>query len=103
MGESKRTQEEKNWVIAEWLGKKFYGARGQEIEPNFYQDEAASALILEKMPQGMVWSYFMDGQKRWGCECDLNHTGRNWHADRKTAIAEAALLLIHKELRVTSK
>ncbi len=107
------TQEEKCRVIAEWLEPKPTSPkqRGQSVRSSggawiaytggwqaadFYRDESASALILEKMPLAKLVNDPKHGG--WMCESDWRffHNGA-LHADRKSAIAEAALRLI--ELR----
>ena len=91
------TNDEKNRKIAEWLGFTQWSRHtGQKPVPDFYTDEEASALVLEKMPRGTI-SRQDNGQ--WECSVNAFLHGpyiRN-QEDRKTAICEAALKLIKED------
>lgn len=61
---------------------------------DFYSSEEASALLLEKMPDPMLWK---ESDTLWGCEARNDHHNYEYatfNADRKTCIAEAALRLM---------
>lgn len=110
------TKEEKNRVIAEWLEPMvpplsnrrpmhcggspkdaWIGSADHEWEPSdFFTDESASALILEKMPCPKVMRVH---ESLWSCSPNWPLIGTPegiiaGHEDRKTCIAEAALKLI---------
>lgn len=76
------------------------GEHGNSTDlPDFYHDEAASALLLEKMRSHAIW---IEGYET-GWIVHVNpHDPFRFEAsdrDRKTAIAEAALKLIEQERR----
>lgn len=67
--------------------------------PDFYSDEAANALLLEKMRE--FGNVTLHGANGWGVSTGYIReggvaiwTGPSHSQDRKTAIAEAALLFI---------
>lgn len=66
------------------------GCNGAWYPADFYADEAASALCLEKMPWPAVqWI----GGGQWACFPDHSeHVCVFTHPDRKNAIAEATYL-----------
>lgn len=93
------TRDEKNRKIAEWLGD----LRGYDCQMkplDFFTDEAANALILDKMPQPSLikWQHrIYNGRFYWACMSDINNRSTEVEdPDRKTAICEAALKLIEK-------
>lgn len=61
---------------------------------DFFADESASAMLLEKMPLPVLQCALQmqnGGRKTWGCTPDRIAAGEYvWHQDRKTAIALAA-------------
>lgn len=95
-----------NRKIAEWLGWKYQCTCSAHVTehrctcgarplPDFYADEAANALVLEKMPSAALMFY--PGLKVWSCRYDalgVGYLSDVEHDDRKTAICEAALLLM---------
>lgn len=98
------TKDEKNRKIAEWLGWT-QGSDGlwipphddhyNEPLPDFFTDESASALVLEKLLQieGLALHMMIrDGRLQFTVFRD--DMGTEYKTDRKTAIAEAALKLI---------
>ena len=111
-------RDENNRKLAEWLGWKANDSRTrwhspecQRDEtpasmcngkvPDFYTDESANALLLEKMPQPVLQKVFSndpdlpDGDFNWFCFNDCDGTGISVKAkDRKTAIVNAALAYI---------
>jgi len=58
--------------------------------PDFYRDETASAMLIEKMSNVGLW-HNPNGQ--WTCEPNIDDECEviESHADRKTAIVNAAL------------
>jgi len=107
------TREEKNRAIAEWLGgfgpvpcpeggcesyvcRKGYHP-GKSI-PDFFTDEAANALLLEKMKIGSqsVLLNWGEDDDLWECSFIPYERIAAHSKDRKTAICEAALRLIEK-------
>lgn len=78
---------------------------GQRHTPDFYESEEASALVLEKMPFVVVRRSNLphgSGLERWyvGIQAQPKERIPAWWAeaaDRKTAIAEAALKFIEAE------
>lgn len=113
------TNDEKNRAIAEWLephemlppprepvimDNQLVSLRGAWVcemgyetgdiptwyPRDFYRDEAANALVLEKLPEVGL---HRDGEK-WAIGLVWNQTGWKRYADRKTAICEAALAFI---------
>lgn len=115
------TKEEKNRLIAEWLGikltgkEKVYGSRGEwywqewtKQPPDFYLSEEASAMVLEKLAEvaGTVELIRFDkwgvNPPRWSCGAPRTQSGEKdvRGPDRKTCIAEAAIVYIQaKEKR----
>jgi hypothetical protein len=97
------TREEKCRKVAEWLGYvavdcriEYHGPRCWRFNdqhilrlPDFYSDEAANALALEKMPDPMVWR---ESATLWGAEA--NEGLAVFDPDRKTAIVEACIRYI---------
>lgn len=107
------TREEKNRKLSEWLGwTQFRVARngqvfgvpptGQYISdrriPNFYAEEEANALLLDKFPEPELW--LEDGL--WYCQPNYMQDGPDTNAhyilscdvNRKNCVAEAAFKLI---------
>ncbi len=127
------TKEEKNRIIAEWLG--FLKPTKEETEevlrdrryelrrwtlhrtsnapienfssyywtgPDYFNSENDSAQILEAMPAVELYCHPADHigpEKGWRCRPDWGLDAAVYNADRKTAIAEAALLLIQKDMK----
>jgi hypothetical protein len=101
------TREENNRKLAEWLGWReaavdaagllrfWFNKDGRDVPSiDFYTDEAANALLLEKMPQPKLVKI----GDSWGVQPQLRYGGdHTWNADRKTAICEAALKLIESK------
>lgn len=72
---------------------------------DFFNDESASARLLDAMPFGRLWKYKQpEGEALWwGCAYDHAHIDNNSHSpDRKTATVLAACkwLGIEGELEV---
>ncbi len=67
--------------------------------PDFYADEAASAMLLEAMPEPSLWVELWHNEpKKWGCTVDMsNDTIEVIHTDRKSAIADAFVAWKQKE------
>lgn len=110
------TQQEQNRRLAVGLlnwresAHPAYGAPPPHTEtqlyPDFFRDEAANAMLLDKLPPDTV-IHFKCGLQHDTCrigvpirpnpQTQINH--RNWteDKDRKTAICLAALAMIEKE------
>ncbi len=63
--------------------------------PNFYRDEAASAMLLEAMPH----AYLVKLGNEWECAANDWHNADSYifRADRKTCIADAYLAYIQEK------
>ncbi len=77
--------------------------------PDFYRDEAASAMLLEAMPEPDLYVESSKGEpKLWACNPDIMqedpdrnpHYSFKMHADRKTCIADAFVALLESGWRV---
>lgn len=75
---------------------------------DYLHDESANARVLDAMPEPDLYVESSKGQpKVWGCNPDIMQEGPDknpgyafaMHADRKTAIVDAALQLIAAEKR----
>lgn len=86
------------WAVPVWIGSTEFPYRSYWEPLDFYTSEEASALAFEAMPEPELWLESDKGKpKLWGCVPDMgNHTEVSFHADRKTAIAEAAYLVAVK-------
>jgi len=90
--------EEANFKLAEWIGDDGFCSIGDPLD--FFTDETASALLLEKLPLPTLSRHRVDRHNQpcdvfWCCH-PVDGREAN-HPDRKTAIALAALRLIEKE------
>ena len=118
---SERSREEKNRILAEWLGSlhkpglclicgwPLAGLHWWEhcAAPNFYTSEEASALLLDKINNcregnGTVVALFLEGREIC-CYIDrlTNYkrervVSKMGESDRKTAIAEAAVKWVNE-------
>jgi hypothetical protein len=103
------TRGEKNRKLAEWLGWRqvaanlWNGPPGNPFAgtpPDFYTSEEASVLLLDKMPKVALWHMETPEAMTWRCHSNFD-VADSWtqDADRKTAIAEAALKLIELEAK----
>lgn len=69
---------------------------------DFFTDESANALVLEKMPAAELYKHPPDheaSEAGWRCRPDWGLDFAVYHTDRKTAIALAALMLIEQETK----
>lgn len=91
------TREEKNRKIAEWIGD-LRGYSCQMKPLDFFTDEAANALALEKLCAHFPYFSITFQKERIEIEASgvVGGFAFEYEMDRKTAIAEAALKLIEK-------
>lgn len=104
------SREDKNRVLHEWTGQLYVGSSidGKHVPymPDFYESEEASALLLEKMPDGLVLekvstTLATESYSNWIVH-GVDPEAMFYDKDRKTAIAEAAYAFVMQNKHATN-
>lgn len=96
------TRDEQNRKIAEWLAPNGQYGEGDDLAsiPDFFTDESASALVLEKIRSLKLKCGVVNlSQAYYGSILLPDFDGAEHGMDRKTGVALAALKLIEQETK----